>query len=71
LSAAFRNLDRAAQDDLTRRYEELCVHYVMLPDRVRARWHISMSGKCFEPDELEQRAAEKRARELDRAFFRR
>jgi hypothetical protein len=31
LSAAFRNLDRDAQDDLTRRYEELCTHYGMTP----------------------------------------
>ena len=27
LSAAFRNLDRDAADDLTRRYEALCAHY--------------------------------------------
>jgi hypothetical protein len=27
LSAAFCNLDREAREDLTRRYEELCVHY--------------------------------------------
>jgi transposase InsO family protein len=33
LSAAFRNLDRDAQDDLTRRYEELCAHYGMTPTR--------------------------------------
>src|SRR5258706_6336229 len=33
LSAAFRNLDRNAQDDLTRRYEELCAHYGMTPTR--------------------------------------
>jgi hypothetical protein len=33
LSAAFRNLDREAQDDLTRRYEELCAHYGMTPTR--------------------------------------
>jgi hypothetical protein len=33
LSAAFRNLDREAQDDLTRRYEELCAHYGMTPSR--------------------------------------
>jgi len=33
LSAAFRNLDRNAQEDLTRRYEELCVHYGMMPTR--------------------------------------
>jgi transposase InsO family protein len=33
LSAAFRNLDREAQDDLTRRYEELCAHYDMTPSR--------------------------------------
>jgi hypothetical protein len=33
LSAAFRNLDRDAQEDLTRRYEELCVHYGMTASR--------------------------------------
>ncbi len=33
LSAAFRNLDREARDDLTRRYEELCRHYGMTPSR--------------------------------------
>src|SRR5262249_25351032 len=33
LSAAFRNLDRQAQDDLTSRYEELCSHYGMTPTR--------------------------------------
>jgi hypothetical protein len=33
LSAAFCNLDRDAQVDLTRRYEELCAHYGMTPSR--------------------------------------
>jgi hypothetical protein len=33
LSAAFCNLDRVAQEDLTRRYEELCAHYGMMPSR--------------------------------------
>jgi hypothetical protein len=33
LSAAFRNLDSQAQDDLTRRYDELCAHYRMTPTR--------------------------------------
>ena len=33
LSAAFCNLDREAQEDLTRRYQELCVHYGMTPSR--------------------------------------
>ncbi len=33
LSAAFRNLDKAAQEDLTRRYEALCAHYGMTPTR--------------------------------------
>lgn len=33
LSAAFKNLDRAAQDDLTRRYDALCRHYGMTPSR--------------------------------------
>jgi hypothetical protein len=33
LSAAFCNLDRDAQVDLTRRYEELCAHYDMTPSR--------------------------------------
>jgi len=33
LSAAFRNLDRQARDDLTQRYEALCSHYGMQPTR--------------------------------------
>lgn len=33
LSAAFRNLERDAVEDLTRRYEALCVHYGMTPTR--------------------------------------
>lgn len=33
LSAAFRNLDREAREDLTRRYEALCAHYQMEPSR--------------------------------------
>lgn len=33
LSAAFRNLDREARDDLTRRYDALCAHYRMEPTR--------------------------------------
>ena len=33
LSAAFRNLGRDAEDDLTRRYEGLCAHYRMTPTR--------------------------------------
>jgi hypothetical protein len=33
LSAAFCNLNRDAQEDLTRRYEELCAHYGMMPSR--------------------------------------
>lgn len=33
LSAAFRNLDRLAQEDLTCRYEALCAHYGMQPTR--------------------------------------
>jgi transposase InsO family protein len=33
LSAAFRNVDRDTQEDLTRRYEELCAHYGMAPTR--------------------------------------
>ena len=33
LSAAFRNLDKDARQDLTRRYEELCGHYGMTPTR--------------------------------------
>jgi len=33
LSAAFRNVDRAAREDLTRRYEALCMHYRMTPTR--------------------------------------
>jgi hypothetical protein len=33
LSAAFRNLDHNARDDVTRRYQELCAHYGMTPTR--------------------------------------
>ncbi len=33
LSAAFRNLDKNAAEDLTRRYEDLCTHYGMTPTR--------------------------------------
>jgi hypothetical protein len=36
LSAAFRNLDQPAEDDLTRRYEALCAHYGMTPTRNNA-----------------------------------
>lgn len=33
LSAAFRNLEKDARDDLTRRYDQLCEHYGMTPTR--------------------------------------
>jgi hypothetical protein len=33
LSAAFRNLDKDACEDLTRRYDALCLHYGMQPTR--------------------------------------
>jgi transposase InsO family protein len=33
LSAAFRNLDREAREDLTKRYDALCTHYGMEPTR--------------------------------------
>ena len=33
LSAAFRNLDADASEDLTQRYEALCAHYGMTPSR--------------------------------------
>ncbi len=33
LSAAFCNLERDAQEDLTQRYEKLCAHYGMMPSR--------------------------------------
>lgn len=33
LSAAFRNLDKDAKQDLTQRYEQLCEHYKMTPTR--------------------------------------
>ena len=36
LSAAFRNLDAQARQDLTHRYEELCAHYGMRPSRNNA-----------------------------------
>jgi len=33
LSAAFRNLEKKAETDLTRRYQALCAHYGMTPTR--------------------------------------
>jgi transposase InsO family protein len=36
LAAAFRNLDREAREDLTRRYDALCTHYGMEPSRNNA-----------------------------------
>ncbi len=33
LSAAFRNLDADAREDLTKRYDALCAHYLMEPTR--------------------------------------
>lgn len=33
LSAAFRNLDQDAREDLTWRYDDLCVHYGMTSTR--------------------------------------
>lgn len=36
LSAAFRNLDKDAREDLTRRYDELTAHYGMTPSRNNA-----------------------------------
>src|SRR3546814_12486307 len=33
LSAAFRNLDASAREDLTHRYDALCRHYRMEPNR--------------------------------------
>jgi hypothetical protein len=36
LSAAFRNLDKQARHDLTRRYDDLCRHYGMTPTRNNA-----------------------------------
>ena len=37
LSAAFRNLDHDARDDLTRRYDALCAHYGMTADPQQPR----------------------------------
>ncbi len=36
LSAAFRNLDKDAREDLTRRYQQLCTHYGMTATRNNA-----------------------------------
>src|SRR3954462_6169791 len=46
LSAAFRNLDRDAREDLTRRYEELCSHYGMTPSRNNAG--LAHENGCIE-----------------------
>ena len=38
LSAAFRNLDADARQDLTLRYDALCEHYGMTPTRMALAW---------------------------------
>jgi len=50
LSAAFRNLDRDAQEDQTRRYEALCAHYGMEPTR-------NNRGVAHENGSIESRTA--------------
>ena len=57
LSAAFRNLDADAREDLTSRYDALCAHYLMQPTRNNrgvahengsiesAHGHLKMRGK--------------------------
>ena len=46
LSAAFRNLDAEAREDLTRRYEAFCAHYGMTPTR-------NNLGVCHENGSIE------------------
>ena len=52
LSAAFRNLDQATQDDLTERYKALCAHYGMRPSRNNrglAHENGSIEGPHWQP----------------------
>jgi hypothetical protein len=45
LSAAFKNLDKAAKDDLTDRFDALCQHYGMTPTRNnKCRASTTLSG---------------------------
>jgi len=44
LSAAFRNLDAEAREDLTRRYQALMRHYRMTPTRGEER-HFGATGR--------------------------
>jgi hypothetical protein len=60
LSAAFRNLDRDARDDLTRRYEALCAHYRMTPSR-------NNTGVAHENGSIESRHGHLKGR-LDQAL---
>jgi hypothetical protein len=61
-----RNLDRRTQENLTRRYEELCTHYGMTPSR---NIHLAQSqngkvrpGENTEPLESESRTEVERWR---------
>lgn len=59
LSAAFRNLDAHAKDDLTRRYAELCAHYRMTrrPATTRASpTRTARSRPAWPPQERDPRA---------------
>lgn len=61
LSAAFRNLDADAQEDLTRRYEALCRHYRMIPSR-------NNRGVAHENGSIESRHAHLKDR-IDQALL--
>ncbi len=63
LSAAFRNLDVAARDDLTRRYDALCAHYGMEPTR-------NNRGVAHENGSVESSHGHIKAAVLDALFMR-
>ncbi|WP_422653084.1 IS21 family transposase [Brevundimonas sp.] len=60
LSAAFRNLDAEAREDLTRRYEALCAHYGLTPSR-------NTTGVAHENGSIESRHGHLKDR-LDQAL---
>ena len=71
LSAAFRNLERDAAEDLTQRYEALCVHYGMTPTRTAD--FVDLDAYRGFVDEVVGRAnaGRRRALEIERAQLKR
>src|SRR5205823_2594765 len=65
LSAAFRNLDADAREDLISRYDALCAHYLMEPSR-NNRGVAHENGSLQSRHAFHAHAADRRHRRDDR-----